>query len=101
MANKQPYDTLYLIDRIKEDLTGDVTAFTKTYYEFKNAVVSVTGTVYEDYEEIRGDVWTQPEYVLISRVADFEEIVLSMDDEDAHVLTLEEIYYIKKEVEKE
>ena len=101
MANKQPYDELYLIDRIKEDLTGDVTNFTETWYSFSNAVVSVTGTVYEDYKEIRGDYWTPTDYKLISRVADFEEIVLSMDDEDARVLTLEEIYYIKKEVEKE
>lgn len=98
--NKYPYDPLYLIDRIKDDLNGDTTYFNDTWYEFADSVVSVTGIVYEEWDVIEGDYWTQTEYNFISRVADFDEIVYS-DKHGERVLTLEEVYYIEGELKKE
>ena len=88
------FDELYLVDKIKDSLTFEMTEFNNTWFEFDDTVVSITGRVQQTFGYVRDDYFTK-DYELLSRTADFDEILVSNKD-GTRYLTIEEIYAIEK-----
>lgn len=93
------YDEIYLIDKIKDSLTGEMTVFDNTWFEFKDCVVSITGHVQQSFDfTYSTDHFLLSGMELISRTAVFDEILISSEDGE-RVLTLEELYYFEKQLD--
>lgn len=94
------YNVYSLIDKIKSELNGEYTTFHNNTFDFSDAVASVTGWV-DEYWRCESLGFTEPlEYTLVSRTAEFDEVLISYNDERVHTMDSDELWFVEKEVEK-
>jgi len=101
MKRKYPYDLYSLIDLLKYEFSDTFIAFKDYEFEFSDSIVSVTGSIQEDWKYIHGDYYTPPSATFLSRVADIDKAIVSYNDEHHYKLSKEDLYFIEKELEKE
>jgi hypothetical protein len=93
------FDELYLSDLIKDRLTDEMTVFDdknhNTEFNFDDCDVRVTGRVQQEYKHEKWDYWNPVDVELISRTADFDEIILYYES-GVYKMTHEEILSIEK-----
>ncbi|ANS04911.1 hypothetical protein [uncultured Mediterranean phage] len=80
-------------------LEGEMTFFNERWFEMNDGIVNVTGIVQQKFKYTPQTYWNPPDHELISRTADFDEIIVSTAT-DERVLTLEELYFIEKQLDK-
>jgi len=92
------YDETNLITDIIYECNDEMTIFDGLWFNYDNAVVSVTGRVTQEFRYDHGDAFTPNEYQLISRHAELDTVTLSTEDGERD-LTEEELNYIEKQIE--
>jgi len=100
MKVKDTFNIPTLTSLIRDEFNGDVYTRLNLEYDFMDATVNVTGSVYEDYKYDYGDYYTPPSATFVSRTVDIDSVCVSYNDEHEYELDSEDLYLIEKELEK-
>jgi hypothetical protein len=94
------YDEIYLSEKIKDALTDEMTIFDEMHFEFDDCIVSVTGRAQQVLKyEYSSDHHLLSGWELVSRTADFDEVVISYENADDYLMTSQELYALEKMID--
>ena len=94
------YSIDILIDDLKYEFSDTYISFKEYEFVYDDCIVTVTGTIQEDWVYDRGDYYTPPSADFVSRFAEIDEVVISYNDEREVKLSPKELYYMEVELRK-
>lgn len=100
MKVKDIFSIPVLTSLIRDEFNGDTYSQLKLEYDFMDSVVTVSGSVYEDYKYDWGDYYTQPSATFISRTVELQSVCVSYNDDHVYELDSDDLWKMEKQLEK-